>query len=93
MLPIAVSFEKGPVNGIGRTVDPSFLIAARAAAGTVRDAWDLAAARTVAMLVVLRTEAEMVAEREKIAGSAMRDESEKGDFMVVVCTRGNALQE
>jgi hypothetical protein len=63
---------------------PSFLIAARASAGTVRDAWDLAAARTVAMLVVLRTEAAIVVEKEKIARSAMSEEREKGDFMVVV---------
>jgi hypothetical protein len=36
---------------------PSFAIAAIAAAGIVRELWDVAPARTVAMLVVLRTEA------------------------------------
>lgn len=36
---------------------PSFEIAAMASAGTVRDDWEVAPARTVAMFVVLSTEA------------------------------------
>jgi hypothetical protein len=36
---------------------PSFAIAAIAAAGIVRELWEVAPARMVAMLVVLRTEA------------------------------------
>jgi hypothetical protein len=40
-------------------------IAAMAAAGIVREDWDVAPARTVAMLVVLRTEACAEASRER----------------------------
>lgn len=43
---------------------PSFAIAAWAAAEMVRDLWDVAPARTVAMLVVLRTDAWADAKRE-----------------------------
>ncbi len=58
---------------------PSFLMAARAAAGTVRELWDWAPARTVAMLVVLRTEAEA---EERRARAAKR---EKETFMFALC--------
>jgi hypothetical protein len=48
---------------------PSFLIAAKAAAGTVREAWEVAPARTVATFVVLSTEAETVEATKRMARS------------------------
>jgi hypothetical protein len=54
---------------------PSFAIAAMASAGMVRDDWEVAPARTVAMLVVLRTEADEVAVR--------RARRKIGDFIVI----------
>lgn len=45
---------------------PSLAIAAMASAGIVRDDWEVAPARTVAMLVVLRTEAWAYARSERI---------------------------
>ena len=53
------------------------MMAAKAGAGTVRAFWSRAPARTVAMLVVLRTEAEM--DEERMASKARR---ERGDFMI-----------
>jgi hypothetical protein len=58
---------------------PSFLMAARAGAGMVRAFWSWAPARTLATLVVLRTEAET--EEKRTASRARR---ERGDFMVMI---------
>lgn len=44
---------------------PSFAIAAMAAAGMVRVDWEVAPARTVAMFVVLKTEAWAVPRRKR----------------------------
>jgi hypothetical protein len=55
---------------------PSLAMAAIAAAGMVRLLWDVAPARTVAMFVVLRTEA-------FVEASSERRTTEMYDFMIV----------
>ena len=46
---------------------PSLAIAAIAAAGMVRELWEVAPARTVAIFVVLKTEAWLIAKKQRMA--------------------------
>lgn len=64
---LAIAALSAAVNVLAFTPPvPSFAIAAMASAGIVSDDWEVAPARTVAMFVVLRTEAWVDAMRERM---------------------------